>query len=260
MKKILSYSATIGIGLVLAIGCGDDSSSRISEEGSKEKAHWGYTGDTAPSKWGTLDTAYKSCSEGKVQSPINILPSLNENLKPLDLNYTASSSSIIDNGHTVQVNIKSGSSLTIGSDVYALKQFHFHTPSENNIHDKSFPLEAHFVHATNDGKLAVVAVMFEEGVTNTTLDMIWKKFPLEKKKEQSFSLGVAEVNSLMPKNKDYYEFMGSLTTPPCTEGVKWHVLKTHLSISIEQKEKFLKLFGHANNRPIQDTNGRTIKE
>jgi len=259
MKKFLTYSTTIAMGVLLVIGCGGDSDS-TTEEDKNEKAHWGYTGDIRPDKWGTLDVAYKTCSEGKVQSPINIFPSTDENLQSLDLNYTALASSIIDNGHTVQVNIESGSSLTIGSDVYKLKQFHFHTPSENNIHDQSFPLEAHFVHATDDGKLAVIAVMFEEGTTNETLDKIWKTFPLKKEKEQTFSLTVDEVNSLMPTNKDYYKFMGSLTTPPCTEGVKWHVLKNPLSLSIEQKTKFLSLFKHANNRPIQDTNGRIISE
>jgi carbonic anhydrase len=259
MKVFLSYSTIITMGLFLATGCGDNNSSTPVDH-SLDKAHWGYSGDIAPDKWGTLDTAYKTCSEGKVQSPINILPSSDETLQPLDLNYTASASSIIDNGHTVQVNITSGSNLTIGGDVYALKQFHFHTPSENNINDQSFPLEAHFVHATNNGKLAVVAVMFEEGVTNKTLDKIWSKFPLEKEKEQIFNLSVEEIASLMPSDKDYYKFMGSLTTPPCTEGVKWHVLKKPLSISIEQKNKFLNLFEHANNRPIQNSNGRTIIE
>jgi carbonic anhydrase len=258
MNKILTYSTGIVLGLFLITGCGDDSTA--TEENSTTKAHWGYEGDVAPAKWGTLDTAYKTCSEGKIQSPINILPSTDENLTPLDLNYTASASSIIDNGHTVQVNIEQGSTFTIGNDIYALKQFHFHTPSENNIKDQSFPLEAHFVHATSDGKLTVIAVMFEEGVTNTTLDKIWKTFPLEKEKEQNFSLTVKEIASLMPVEKDYYKFMGSLTTPPCTEGVKWHVLKQPLIISVEQKEKFINLFGHKNNRPIQDTNERIIVE
>jgi len=259
VKKFLIYSTTMVIALFLVTGCGGDDSS-TEEEHTNETTHWGYTGDIAPEKWGALDVAYKTCSEGKVQSPINILPSTDENLQPLDLNYTALASGIIDNGHTVQVNMESGSSLTIGSDVYKLKQFHFHTPSENNINDQSFPLEAHFVHATDDGKLAVVAVMFEEGITNKILDKIWKTFPLKKEKEQTFSLSVDEVDSLMPTNKDYYKFMGSLTTPPCTERVKWHVLKTPLSLSVEQKTKFLNLFGHANNRPIQETNGRTIIE
>jgi carbonic anhydrase len=256
MKKITTYSTIALTALFLATGC----TPNVKEETHHAK-HWGYTGDVAPSHWGELNENFKMCSEGKSQSPINIVPTSDIELPALDLNYTTGSTSIIDNGHTVQVNIADGSILKIDGADYKLKQFHFHTPSENNIKGASFPLEAHFVHATDDGKLAVVAVMFKEGAENKTLAKIWKKLPkLKRGTEEKCGLTADEVKSLMPTNKDYYKFTGSLTTPPCSENVKWHVYKTPLTVSKEQASAFTALFGHPNNRPIQETNKRAIEE
>jgi len=220
--------------------------------------HWGYKGDVSPSHWSSLNEKFSLCSNGKMQSPINIVPSQDKDLKALELNYTTSSSSVINNGHTVQVNIKSGSTLTTNNTTYELKQFHFHTPSENNINGNSYPLEAHFVHASKDGKLAVVAVMFKEGEENKVLNKIWSKFPLTLNKKTNLELSADDINNLMPKNKDYYKFEGSLTTPPCTQGVSWNVYKNPTTISKEQVSKFFKVFNHTNNRPIQATNNRAI--
>jgi carbonic anhydrase len=168
--------------------------------------------------------------------------------------------SIINNGHTVQVNIAAGSTVNIDGTDYELKQFHFHTPSENNINGTSYPLEAHFVHATKEGKLAVVAVMFKEGQSNPIIEKVWNTFPLEENKSVSIDLSSSDIHSIMPSDKDYYQFMGSLTTPPCSENVKWNVYKTEMTISKEQVQKFYDIFGHSNNRPLQDTNNRTIVE
>jgi carbonic anhydrase len=251
MKKITKLSlATIGF-LLLASGCANK---------HHGKAHWGYTGEVGPSNWGHLNEKFHMCSEGKVQSPINIVPSNDIELTPLALNYTSAAADVIDNGHTVQVNIAKGSTFTIGEDVYELKQFHFHTPSENNINTKSFPLEAHFVHATTDGKLAVVGVMFEEGEANPILTKVWSKFPLKRGDKTALTLSADEIKAMMPTDKEYYKFMGSLTTPPCSENVKWHVFKTPVTISKEQVKEFFDIYGHANNRPIQATNKRTIEE
>jgi carbonic anhydrase len=259
MKNITKYSAIALTALLLITGC-----NKTTPETEKEvhhKKHWGYTGDVAPSHWSELNENFKMCSQGKMQTPINIIPTTDVELPALNLNYTTGSKSIIDNGHTVQVNITDGSVLKIDGADYKLKQFHFHTPSENNINSKSFPLEAHFVHATDDGKLAVIAVMFKEGAENATLAKIWKKLPLLKRgTEAKCGLTADEVNSLMPTNKDYYKFTGSLTTPPCSEDVKWHVYKTPLTVSKAQASAFTALFGHPNNRPIQDTNKRVIEE
>lgn len=255
MKTITKYSNIVLATLMLI------TTAQANEETKSHAKHWGYTGDVAPSHWSELNEKFNMCSEGKQQSPIDIVATKDIELAPLDLNYTTGSKTVIDNGHTVQVNIEAGSTFTIGKDVYELKQFHFHTPSENNINTKSFPLEAHFVHATKEGGLAVVAVMFEEGKENAVLKKIWSKFPkLETGTESKCGLTSDEVKALMPEKKDYYSFMGSLTTPPCSEQVKWHVYKTPLTISKEQIKQFFDIYGHANNRPIQDTNKRDIQE
>lgn len=224
------------------------------------KAHWGYTGHEAPAHWGELDNAYKLCKTGKQQSPINITNAVSGNLDELAINYTADAKDIINNGHTIQININDGSTLTLDGKVYTLKQFHFHTPSENNIMGKEFALETHFVHATKDGKLAVIGVMFKEGDENAELAKIWSQLPKNEGKSQAISFNVDEINQLLPKDQSYYHFMGSLTTPPCSENVKWYVMKQPLSISKAQKETFFNLYGHSNNRPLQAINGRTIQK
>jgi len=230
--------------------------------GHKEHSakHWGYSGDVAPAHWGELDKKFHMCAEGKQQSPIDVVPTKDTNLSALDLNYTKGSKNIINNGHTVQVNIESGNIFKIDGKDYELKQFHFHTPSENHINGKSFPMEAHFVHATKDGNLAVIAVMFKEGKANSALEEIVKTFPIGEGKDTNLTMSQESVNAILPKNKDYYKFMGSLTTPPCSEQVKWFVLKEPQSASKEQIEAMNKEIGKNNNRPVQNSNGRVIEQ
>jgi len=224
-------------------------------------AEWGYMGDKGPLHWGDLSGDFKMCKEGKIQTPIDIVPNKDVDLPPLKIDYKSASTTLIDNGHTVQVNVAKGSTLTIDGDKYRLIQFHFHVPSENNIEGDAFPLEAHFVHSTDDGKLAVVGVMFEEGDENPILKKIWNHFPsLKRGEEKPCELDAKEISSLLPEKRDYYRFMGSLTTPPCSEGVKWHLFKTPSTVSKEQIVQFFSLFGAPNNRPIQPRNGRTIEE
>jgi carbonic anhydrase len=260
MKKIASYS-TIALASLFLLSACSTTGVHTEEASAHNTKHWGYSAYVGPSHWSTLDTKFHICSEGNRQSPINIVPTSDIELPALNLNYTTGSQTIVNNGHTVQVNIKDGSVFDIDGVAYKLKQFHFHTPSENNINGTSFPLEAHFVHATDDGKLAVIAVMFEEGAENPVVARLWNRLPkLEIEKPLACGLSSQEVNSLMPTDKEYYKFMGSLTTPPCSEEVKWHVYKTPLTISKEQVETFYKLYGHSNNRPIQETNTRVIEE
>lgn len=258
MKKFVSYSTVALASLLLLSAC---SNKPAEHKNADHKKHWGYTADVGPKHWSTLNPKFHTCSEGTVQSPINIMATSDIDLPALNLNYITGSETVVNNGHTIQVNIADGSVFDIDGVAYKLKQFHFHTPSENNINGASYPLEAHFVHATDDGKLAVVGVMFEEGEENPVLAKVWKKLPtLETNKAVKCGLNAEEVKALMPTNKDYYQFMGSLTTPPCSEGVKWHVYKTPLTISKAQVETFFKLYGHGNNRPIQPTHKRAIQE
>lgn len=251
MKKTLSLFSTTLTALTLL------TLSSFAQEGNHTS--WGYTGHSSPETWGNLSAEYHECNQGFNQSPIDVRHSIHASLVPLELNYSKASKEIVNNGHTIQVNMEEGDNMVVDDITFDLKQFHFHTPSENHIEGKAFPLEAHFVHLNKEGRIAVLAVMFEEGKENATLAKLWQKMP--KKIGQSVALNEANiVTSLLPKEREYYRFNGSLTTPPCTEGVRWLVLKTPITVSKEQVELFLHTLHHANNRPIQSTNARMIVE
>jgi carbonic anhydrase len=220
--------------------------------------HWGYTGHEGPENWGNLDAKYKMCEIGLNQSPVNITSSIEADLAPIGFNYTTGAKEILNNGHTVQINVENGNDITIDGKKYNLIQLHFHTPSENQINNKSFPLEAHFVHADKDNNLAVVAVMFEEGLENKQLAKIWANMPMKKDEKVDGKDKLDNLNDLLPKEQSYYRFNGSLTTPPCSEGVKWLVLDTPLTISKEQVEQFSHAVHGKNNRPIQPIKARII--
>lgn len=225
--------------------------------------HWGYTGHEGPENWGNLSADYSLCKSGNSQSPINISKSVivtTEGLQKIEFDYKTPASEVINNGHTIQVNIKDGSSIKIDGIKFSLKQVHFHTPSENQIEGKNFPLEAHFVHASEKGELAVVALMFEDGKENQIIEKIWNKMPHEAGAKAGCGLSAELINNLLPKDKSYYRFNGSLTTPPCSEGVRWLVLQNYSSISKEQTKEFLDIFHHENNRPIQPINARKVMQ
>lgn len=228
---------------------------------SSHGTHWGYTGHEGPTNWGDLDPKFTMCKLGSTQSPINISKQVtveSDDLRDIEFDYKTSASGVVNNGHSVQVNVAEGSSITVDGIVFELKQFHFHTPSENQIEGKNFPLEAHFVHVSKKGELAVVAVMFEEGKENPVLKKIWSKMPHEAGKAAGCGLPAKVISSLIPKDKDYYRFTGSLTTPPCSEGVRWLVMEDYNHISAAQTKEFFDLFDHANNRPIQNVNARKV--
>ena len=222
-----------------------------------EKVHWGYSGHEGPEHWGALDPKYSSCSEGKNQSPVNLAGMIESDLSPIVVSYQAGGTEILNNGHTIQVNYKPGSTISVSGHVFELKQFHFHTPSENTIEGLSFPMEAHFVHSDKDGNLAVIAVMFKAGEKNAELDKAWAHMPekIDEKYELPDNL---DANMLLPQEHDYYRFNGSLTTPPCTEGVWWLVMKNFDTVSEKQIDKFSHMMHHPNNRPVQPTNARVI--
>jgi carbonic anhydrase len=219
--------------------------------------HWGYNGEAAPQNWGKIDAKYAMCASGKNQSPIDLKGFVEADLKALKLDYSAGIVDILNNGHTVQVNYAPGSSLALDGLRFELKQFHFHAPSENKINGKHLPLEGHLVHADNDGNLAVLAVMFQEGIANTLLAKLWEKMPGKAGEKSALPTGLS-VSQLLPRERDYYRFNGSLTTPPCSEGVRWFVIKKPVTASNAQIQQFSKAIGFANNRPIQSTNARSV--
>ncbi|MBU2706897.1 carbonic anhydrase family protein [Zooshikella marina] len=219
--------------------------------------HWGYQGKRGPAHWGQLDKSFATCQSGLNQSPVNIKQGFDTELPALSWNKPIQTKSIINNGHTIQLNVEPGSILTWQGETYELKQFHFHTPSENQIDGKSFPLEMHLVHASEQGKLAVVAVMFEQGHVNQQLQQLWGDLP-KADEQQALSHTIA-WQSLLPAEWDYFYFNGSLTTPPCTEGVRWFVIKSPVKVDPQQVAKFAKVLPTGtNNRPVQAINARQV--
>ena len=225
--------------------------------------HWAYSGNEAPENWGDLSENYIMCKTGKNQSPVDINKEILRDAKlpaiPFDYNMLVPST-IVNNGHTVQVNMWSGGEIMLDGIKFTLKQFHFHTPSENKINGQSFPLEAHFVHLSEDNKIAVVAILFAPGADDKALTNLWKKLPMNKGEEAKL-----EPHSLRPlemerKLSNYYRFNGSLTTPPCTEGVRWIVMKRPFHVSKKQVEKLQKALKQPNNRPVQPINARVVVE
>lgn len=240
-------STVIAMGMMLLSGVACASSG----------AAWEYSGDTGPDKWAKLSPEYGACA-GSNQSPINLTGFIDAKLAPIVFDYKVGSANILNNGHTVQVNTLPGDFITVDNIQFELKQFHFHVPSENLIHGKSFPMEAHLVHADKHGNLAVVAVMVTEGAANKALEKAWAQMP-EKGEMHDLTADISPLE-ILPANRDYYRFNGSLTTPPCSEGVRWLVMKQPISASKAQIEKFLAVVHHHNNRPVQPVNARPVLE
>jgi carbonic anhydrase len=226
---------------------------------SGDHAHWSYSGAEGPEQWGDLEPDYATCKSGSRQSPIDIEGARAADLPDVHFDYQVSPLRIINNGHTIQINYDPGSTITIGDKQYSLVQFHFHHPSEEKIAGKQYDLVAHLVHKDAQGNLAVVAILFQSGQTNPFLDLLWKYVPKEIGKEvvnKKVNLNVAD---LLPADHSYYTFAGSLTTPPCSEGVSWYVLKNVVELSPGEISTFAKWYP-MNARPIQPTNGREILE
>ena len=219
--------------------------------------HWSYEGPEGPEYWGQLAGEFATCSLGKNQSPVNLTGMVEGDLPPLRIDYRTGGSEIVNNGHTIQVNYAPGSSATVAEHDYELAQVHFHAPSENLIEGRSFPLEGHLVHKDPNGNLMVIAVMYTEGHSSSELAKAWREMPSKAGEQRALSPAV-DARGLLPASLDYFRFSGSLTTPPCSEGVTWIVLKAPRSVSKGQVAAFSQALGHRNNRPVQPTNARII--
>ncbi len=220
--------------------------------------HWDYKGPHGAAHWGELDAAFETCAKGQHQSPVDIHATQKASLPALNFQYVAASPTIWNNGHTVQVNLPAGSKLAVGDQSYELLQFHFHTPSEETIHGKHYPMVAHFVHKNANGQLGVVGVLIKPGKKNLALSPVFEHLPREGEKVTVDELNL-DLSHIMPAQLGYFSFEGSLTTPPCSEGVNWMVLKEPIELSPEQIKAFVKTV-RFNARPIQPAHDRVIKE
>ena len=221
-----------------------------------EGAHWSYEGNNGPAKWGDLDAANKACSIGSQQSPIDIEKSIRSQLSPLGLRWAKSADTIVNNGHTIQLNFAEGSTLTLGDTKYKLLQVHFHRPSEHTIAGKNYPMEAHFVHRAESGGLAVVGVLMAEGKPNAAFSQIVKTMPASEGPPVKAAPTI-NPKAMLPRHLGYYRYTGSLTTPPCSEVVEWLLLEEPIQVAAADVAAFAKLYP-MNARPVQKDNRRYV--
>lgn len=251
-RLILLFISMMSIGLGVMVSAQD-------ETHEDEPPHWEYEGEAGPDAWGSLSEDYALCSTGQAQSPIDITGAQTLNLTDIEFSYSPSALNIFNNGHTIQVGYDDGSTITYNELVYTLKQFHFHTPSEHTIDGESFPMEIHFVHQSDTGALAVVGVMLREGeADNAAYAPIFENLPAEKGDPQPTDIAI-DANSLLPAGRLFTTYGGSLTTPPCSQGVRWLVLSEPVELSAAQIEAFHAIF-ELNARPVQPLNTRDLLE
>jgi carbonic anhydrase len=221
-------------------------------------AHWDYSGADGPEAWGQMKPEFSKCSSGTRQSPIDIRDGFKVELEAVSFDYKPSAFRVIDNGHTVQVNVAPGNFIEVMGRRFELVQFHFHRPSEERIDGKQFDMVVHLVHKDLDGHLAVIAVLLTRGSAQPIVQSVWNNLPLEKGEELAARTPLNPAD-LLPTERTYFTYMGSLTTPPCSEGVLWMVMKKPVEVSTDQIGIFSRLYP-MNARPVQSASGRLIKE
>ncbi|WP_347551393.1 carbonic anhydrase family protein [Pseudalkalibacillus hwajinpoensis] len=256
--KKSSLAGVLSVGLLA--GCSLETTKEIDENQAVEDVKWSYEGETGPSNWDTLHPEFATCGKGEKQSPINIDESnveLNEELEAIGINYQSTDFSFENNGHTVQLNDQSrDNSIELQGEEYTLQQLHFHIPSENTMNGDHFAMEAHLVHENEAGDLAVLGLLIEEGDENPILAEVFSNIPAQNNDEELSSN--IKLDSLLPEEKSTFRYSGSLTTPPCSEGVSWIILEEAIELSEEQIEAFSERFPHGNARGTQPLNSREV--
>jgi carbonic anhydrase len=220
--------------------------------------HWTYEGESGPANWSKINSDWAMCASGRRQSPVDIRDGIKVDLEQITFDYHPSSFNETDNGHTIQVMVGGGNFITVGNQTYELQQFHFHRPSEERINGKGTEMVIHLVHRSVEGKLAIVAVLLERGKPHNLMQTVWNHLPLEKHETVAPSV-VLDLKDALPERREYFTYMGSLSEPPCTEGVLWIVMKQVMQASPAQMALFSRLYP-LNARPVQPNYGRVIKE
>jgi carbonic anhydrase len=229
---------------------------------------WSYEPGTGPADWGAMNPAWRLCAEGRAQSPIDLGNAEAAELPPVDLRLPSGRDvevlnqegviDALDNGHTIQVNAKTGETMTVGDKSYALLQFHLHAPSEHTVDGRRYPMEMHFLYQAEDGALAVLGVLIEEGAENRVFAPLWKQLEEAPGTHVTVQLPINFDDGLFAggESTGVFHYEGSLTTPPCSEGVKWFILRTPTVLSKAQIAAFSAVY-EGNNRPLQPLNDRT---
>ena len=220
--------------------------------------HWSYEGDSGPANWSKINVDWGKCGTGNRQSPIDIRDGMRVDLEQINFDYHPSSFNVTDNGKTVQVMVGRGNFLSVGNRMYELVQFHFHRPGEERINGKGYEMVVHLVHKDGEGRIAMLALLLERGRPQPAIQQVWNNLPLEKMETMAPAESLDPMD-LLPARREYYTFMGSMTTPPCQEGVLWIVMKEPVQASPAQLALFSRLYP-LNARPVQAGSGRIIKE
>ena len=226
--------------------------------GAGKHGTWAYEGTAGPQAWGALKPEFSLCANGQRQSPIDIQGGLAVDLEPVQFDCQSSRFAIIDNGHTVQVNLAPGNAIELGGRRFELQQFHFHRPAEERIDGRALEMSLHLVNKDGQGRLAVVALLFDRGPPQPVVQQVWKNLPLEKHQETA-ARATLDLSELLPADRRYCTYLGSLTTPPCSEGVQWVVMRQPLTLAPEQIDLFARLYP-TNARPVQAVAGRRIMQ
>ncbi|WP_374370937.1 carbonic anhydrase [Dongia sp.] len=221
-------------------------------------AHWSYEGETGPEHWGELSPEFKVCELGMEQTPIDIKKGIGSQLSGIEPSFRPMPLKILNNGHTIQVNCTPGSHSVIDGQSFELLQFHFHHPSEHTLAGRHFELELHFVHKSAAGQLAVIGVFIRPGAENPALVPVWAAMPQETAAETDTGQ-IISLDSLLPAGRGFFRYQGSLTTPPCSEGVLWSIFRDPIEASSTQIKKFADLFP-MNARPVQGLHRRFLLE
>ena len=218
--------------------------------------HWSYEGANGPDEWGSLDAANGVCSTGTQQSPVDLAEPISARQPALKIRWAKRPQTIVNNGHTIQLDLTDGGSLNVGDRSYVLRQFHFHHPSEHLVHGKAFAMEAHFVHTAADGGLAVISVFMAPGRANTVFHKIVSTMATKEGPPIPADPAI-DPNGLLPAQRTYYHYQGSLTTPPCSETVDWLVFNEPIGVAADDIARFANLYP-MNARPAQKPNRRFL--
>lgn len=239
-----------------------DTKGNKAEDDNTQADQWSYNGDTGPEHWGKLDNANLACANGSEQSPVNIDFSQvteSKKLEGIQIQYEPTTFSLVNNGHTVQANVETdNNSIIIEGNEYKLDQFHFHTPSEHQFNGQNYDMELHLVHEDADGKLAVLGLLIKEGSENESLAPIWDVLPKEETEKDIPVKEPLDLQALLPQDQTSFHYNGSLTTPPCTEEVKWIIFEQPIELSKIQIQEFQEIFSD-NHRPVQPLNNEILR-
>jgi carbonic anhydrase len=262
MASRLIASAVMLLSIVIFTSCSSKAPQMEAQEapeasGPTDTWGWDYEGPRGPESWGQLNSKYKRCETGQRQSPINLVWQRPQKFRPLKVNYGPGQATIINAGYTFRLELTPQSSIRFQNEDYILEKIEFRTPSEHQLSGNSFPMEVQFYHRSSNGlKQVIMSALAISGRESPWFELLWQISSTQPQFQSSNSFPF-DPSQVVPDRQTYYNYEGSLTHPPCLEGVQWIVMNTPVQLSADQLNRFRSLFG-SNNRPIQPLNNRKV--